>query len=400
MAVFAYKAKTKEGKKLKGKIESVTKRDAMEELRSMDLVVFEVVSMSSVLNKDITLRKKLKEKEFIVFLRQFSTLLNAGILVVDGIELLAKQTTDAVLTDALEKLASEIQDGEALSVAMAKQPKVFPDLLVHMIHSAEISGRLEEVLDQMATYYEKQHRIKKKVETAMTYPLVVGSLAIAITIFLLVFIVPIFSEMFASMGGELPAITQFVLNLSNFFKDYWLLLVVAIVLLVVGSKRFFKQERYAYSLDVLVLRFPLIGMFIQKTLLARMTQTLSSLLNSSVPILDAIDVTSQVVGNRVVSKVLKVARKDVEQGESLAKAMEGHWFFPPLITQMIQVGESSGELDTMLRKVADIYDQELEEASDKLQSLIEPIMIITLAIIVGFIVMAIVVPMFSLFETF
>lgn len=400
MAVFAYKAKTKEGKKLKGKIESVTKRDAMEELRNMNLIVFEVEPMSSVLNKDITLRKKLKDKEFIVFLRQFSTLLNAGILLVDGIELLAKQTTDVVLTDALEKLASEIQDGEALSVAMAKQPKVFPDLLVHMIHSAEVSGRLEEVLDQMATYYEKQYRIKKKVETAMTYPLVVGSLAVAITIFLLVFIVPIFSDMFDSMGGELPAITQFVLNLSYLFKDYWIFMVLVIALLVLGFKRLLKQERYAYSLDVLVLRFPFIGVFIQKTLLARMTQTLSSLLNSSVPILDAIDVTSQVVGNRVVSKVLKVARKDVEQGESLAKAMEGHWFFPPLITQMIQVGESSGELDTMLRKVADIYDQELEEASDKLQSLIEPIMIITLAVVVGFIVMAIVVPMFSMFETF
>lgn len=400
MAVFSYKAKTKEGKKLKGKIESLTKRDAMEELRNMDLVVYEVEPMSSLLNKEITLRKTLKEKEFVVFLRQFATLLNAGILLVDSIELLAKQTTDSILTVALETLASDIQNGEALSVALAKQPKIFPDLLVHMVHSAEVSGRLEEVLDQMATYYEKQYRIKKKVETAMTYPLVVGALAVGITIFLLVFIVPIFSDMFASMGGELPAITKLVLNLSYFFKDYWILMVVAIMLLVVGSKQLLKQERYAYSLDVLILRVPLIGMFFQKTLLARMTQTLSSLLNSSVPILDAIDVTRQVVGNRVVAKVLKVARKDVEQGESLAKAMDGHWFFPPLITQMIQVGESSGELDTMLRKVADIYDQELEEASDKLQSLIEPIMIVTLAIFVGFIVMAIVVPMFSMFETF
>lgn len=400
MAIFSYQAKTKDGKKLKGKIESITKRDAIEELRNMDLVVFEVEPMSSLLNKDISLRKTLKEKEFIIFLRQFATLLNAGILLVDSIQLLAKQTTDPVLTTALEKLIADIQDGEALSVAMKKQPKVFPDLLVHMTHSSEVSGRLEEVMDQMASYYEKQYRIKKKVETAMTYPLVVGSLAIGITIFLLVFIVPIFSDMFASMGGELPAITQLVLNLSYFFKDFWIWLVLAVLLIVVMSQRLLQQDRYAYSRDVLVLRFPLIGMFMQKTLLARMTQTLSSLLNSSVPILDAIDVTSQVVGNRVVRNVLKVARKDVEQGESLAKAMDGHWFFPPLITQMIQVGESSGELDTMLKKVADIYDQELEEASNKLQSLIEPIMIVTLAVLVGFIVMAIVVPMFGMFETF
>uniref|UniRef100_UPI0035A158C5 type II secretion system F family protein n=1 Tax=Jeotgalibaca porci TaxID=1868793 RepID=UPI0035A158C5 len=252
MAVFSYQAKTKDGKKLKGKIESVTKRDAMEELRSMDLVVFKVEPMNALLNKDITLRKTLKEKEFIIFLRQFATLLNAGILLVDSVELLAKQTTDSVLMVALETLASDVQNGEALSVAMTKQPKVFPDLLVHMTHSAEVSGRLEEVMDQMASYYEKQYRIKKKVETAMTYPLVVGTLAIGITIFLLVFIVPIFSDMFASMGGELPAITKLVLNLSNFFKDFWILMVLVVLLLVLASQRLLKQERYAYSKDVFV----------------------------------------------------------------------------------------------------------------------------------------------------
>lgn len=400
MAVFAYKAKTSDGKLMKGKIESINKKEALQELQQMNLVVYRVEALNAALNKDINLRKTLKQKDFIIFLRQFATLLNAGILLVDAIDLLAQQTSDNLLKEALETLATEIREGEALSITMTKQAHIFPELLVHMIHSAEVSGRLEEVLDQMATYYEKQYRIKKKVETAMTYPLVVGALALAITIFLLVFIVPVFSDMFASMGGELPAITKGVLNLSYFFRDYWWFMLVMLVVAAILIKQLAQKEKYTYLWDTFILKIPIMGMFMQKTLLARMTQTLSSLLSSSVPILDAIQITSEVVGNRVVGNVLMEARQDVEQGESLAKAMMGHWFFPPLIVQMIQVGESSGELDTMLKKVSDIYDQELQEASDKLQSLIEPIMIIVLSVIVGFIVMAIVVPMFSMFQTF
>ena len=268
----------------------------------------------------------------------------------------------------MEELSEEIREGVALSEAMAKKPKLFPDLLIHMIHSAEVSGRLEEALQQMADYYEKQHRIKQKITTAMTYPLIVGVLAFFITAFLLVFIVPIFGDMFASMGSELPAITQFVLTLSGLFQHYWWLMIVVVGGLVAVIIQLGKKDQVAYVFDVVQLKIPILGTFLQKTLLARMTQTLSSLINSSVPILQAIEVTSQVVGNRVVENVLLQAQKDVEQGESLAKPMVDHWFFPPLIIQMIQVGESSGELDEMLKKVSEIYDQEVQESSDKTAS--------------------------------
>ncbi|TNV68813.1 type II secretion system F family protein [Trichococcus shcherbakoviae subsp. psychrophilus] len=400
MAVFAYKAKTRDGKLMKGKIESTNKKEALNELRHMDLIVFEVDALNAVLNKDITLRGSLKSKDFIVFLRQFSSLMNAGILLVDALDLLAAQSTSLALKEALEELAEEIREGVALSEAMAKKPKLFPDLLIHMIHSAEVSGRLEEVLKQMADYYEKQHRIKQKISTAMTYPLVVAVLAFLITAFLLVFIVPIFGDMFASMGSELPAITRMVLTLSGLLQRYWWMVILLMGLLAAVIIQLGKKEQVAYVFDVVQLKIPILGTFLQKTLLARMTQTLSSLINSSVPILQAIEVTSKVVGNRVVENVLLQAQKDVEQGESLAKPMVDHWFFPPLIIQMIQVGESSGELDDMLKKVSEIYDQEVEEASDKMQALIEPIMIIFLSGVVGVIVLSIVVPMFSMFETF
>ena len=398
MAVFAYKAKTEEGKVTRGKIEAMSKKEALAELGMMDLIVFEVEPLNSFLNTEINLRSGLKPKDFIIFLRQFATLISAGILLVESLDLLAEQTTNPRLKAILEDLSTEVQEGSPLSVSMSKHPAVFPNLLIQMIQSAEVSGRLEEVLEQMANYYEKQYRNKQKVTTAMTYPIVVGVLALVITAFLLIFIVPIFGEMFASFGSELPAITQMVLGLSQWLQKYWVL-ILAFLLATIFLLRYLSQrDKMAYSFDYLQLKIPIIGMFLQKTILARMTQTLSSLLNSSVPILQALDVTSQVVDNRVVEEVLLAAKKDVEQGESLAKPMEAHWFFPNLIIQMIKVGEASGSLDEMLKKASDIYEQEVEEASEKLQSLIEPLLIVFLSVIVGFIVLSIVIPMFGLFE--
>ena len=398
MAVFAYKAKTEEGKVTRGKIEAMSKKEALAELGMMDLIVFEVEPLNSFLNTEINLRSGLKPKDFIIFLRQFATLISAGILLVESLDLLAEQTTNSRLKAILEDLSTEVQEGSPLSVSMSKHPAVFPNLLIQMIQSAEVSGRLEEVLEQMANYYEKQYRNKQKVTTAMTYPIVVGVLALVITAFLLIFIVPIFGEMFASFGSELPAITQMVLGLSQWFQKYWVLILVFLLAIIFLLRYLSQRDKMAYSFDYLQLKIPIIGMFLQKTILARMTQTLSSLLNSSVPILQALDVTSQVVDNRVVEEVLLASKKDVEQGESLAKPMEAHWFFPNLIIQMIKVGEASGSLDEMLKKASDIYEQEVEEASEKLQSLIEPLLIVFLSVIVGFIVLSIVIPMFGLFE--
>ena len=400
MATYAYKAKTQEGKTIKGKLDSVTKRSALNELSQMNLTVYNVEPLNSVLYKDITIGSPLKQKDFVLFLRQFSTLMKAGLLLVESVDLLAQQTESKPLKEALEQISAEIKEGVAMSVAMKQYPKLFPDLLVQMIHTGEVSGQLEDVLDRMATYYEKQFRIKQKVSTALTYPIVIASFAMIITIFLLVFIVPIFGDMFASFGEELPAITRVVLGFSEFIQQYWFLFIIPIVILAFTFPQFKKHERTARILDEVSLKIPIIGPFIQKAVLARMTQTLSSLISSSVPILEAVEVTSNVVGNRVVKEVLDKSRSSLEKGESLAKPMEAHWVFPPLIIQMIRVGESSGALDEMLKRVADIYDREVEDASDKLQSLIEPVMIILLAGIVGFIVLSIVIPMFSLFEAF
>lgn len=399
MATYAYKAKTIDGKVIKGKLDSSNKKEAVSELSQMNLIVYEVEPLNDILNKDIVIGRQLKQKDFVIFLRQFATLMEAGILLVDSVELLAEQSESKALQEALEAIAVDLKEGITLSEAMKNYPKLFPELLIQMIKSGEVSGQLEEVLERMATYFEKQYRIKQKVSTALTYPIVVGSFAVIITVFLLLFIVPIFGDLFASFGSELPLITQVVLSLSQFIQQFWWLFAVMLIGSVLLFLQLKKREDIAYYLDKLSLKIPLIGTFIQKAVLARMTQTLSSLINSSVPILQAVEVTSQVVGNRVVKEVLLDSRSSLERGESLAKPMAEHWVFPPLIIQMIRVGEQSGALDDMLKKVADIYDQEVNEASDKLQSLIEPVLIIFLAFIVGIIVLSIVVPMFSLFET-
>ena len=400
MAVFLYKAKSKEGNVIKGKVEGSNKTLAIRTLSQMDLIVYEVEPVNDILNKDISIGKPLKQKDFVVFLRQFATLIEAGILLVNAIDLLAQQTESVALKEALEGISEDVKEGKLLSESMDLYPALFPKLLVQMIKSGEVGGNLQEVLDRMATYYEKQYNLKQKISSALTYPIVVSIFAIVITIFLLVGIVPIFGDMYASMGEELPFITQMVLGLSAAIQKFWWIFAFIIMGLFYVFQQMRKKDSGVYFLDNLSLKLPVVGSFIQKAVLARMTQTLSSLLNSSVPILQAIDVTSDVVGNKVVEDVLQDARKSLERGESLAKPMEESWVFPPLIIQMIHVGEESGALDEMLLKVANIYEQEVNEASDKLQSLIEPILIIFLAVIVGFIVLSIVVPMFGLYDAF
>lgn len=398
MAIYRYQARSRDGKLASGRLESENEQEALLELKQMDLVVFDIRRLNPLLHKDIYFGSPIKNKDFVIFLRQFSTLIDAGITLVDATEILAEQSNSKALREALEEVKEHIEEGEPLSNALGRFPKLFPELLVSMVNAGEVSGRLDEILDRMATYYEKQYQLKQKVITALTYPAVIGVLAALITIFLMVFLVPVFSDMFISFDQELPAYTQLVLNMSEAMGAVWWMLILLIILAVMVVRTLNKQEKFAVIFDTMKLKVPIFGLFIQKAALARMTQTLSSLLNSSVPILEAVMITEKVVENRVIKKVLRDSHKSLEEGESLAAPMEEHWVFPKLITQMIAVGEATGSMDEMLKKVAQFYEEELEEAADKLKALIEPVMIIFLAAVVGAIVLAIVIPMFSLFE--
>ena len=400
MALYAYQARTTDGKLLKGRLKSDSEKEALSELEQLNLLVYQIKKLNPVLYGDIYIGQPVKNKDFVIFLRQFSTLVDAGISLMESMDILADQSNSKPLKAALLESKEDLREGIALSEALGKHHKIFPELLVSMINAGEVSGRLDEILDRMANYYEKQYQLKKKIETALTYPIVIAIFALLISMILLTFIVPVFTDMFISFDQEIPAYTAFVLGISGFFQKFWWIIILAIVLVVVVISVLNKQEKFAYVFDHIKLKLPLFGSFIQKAALARMTQTLSSLLNSSVPIIQSIEITERVITNRVVKKVLRESKTVLEEGDSLAKPMMDHWVFPKLITQMIVVGEKTGALDEMLLKVSHFYEQELDEASEKLKSLIEPVMIVFLSIIVGAIVLAVVIPMFSLFETF
>lgn len=398
MAYFKYKARTSKGKMKEGRIKADSKREAVGKLKDDGMTVATINELNSILYKDIQIGSQVKNKEFVIYLRQFATLLESGISLIQSTYILKDQTSSKALQRALTGIAEDLEGGLSFSDAAEKHQKIFPDLFVNMVRAGEAGGNLDEILDRLAAYYEKQYDTRQKVISALAYPLVVLVIAIGIVIFLLSFVVPRFADMFLSFGGDIPPITQFVMSLGEVSQKMWWLFIV-IPLLAYGVIRYMKQyPRFSYGLDLMKLRIPIFGPLIQKSVLARMTRTMSSLFNSSVPILQAVYITERIVGNKVVESVLKTTRKSLEKGESMAGPMKNHWIFPPLVTQMISVGESSGSLDHMLGKVADFYESELDYATDRIKSLIEPVMIAFLALIVGGIVAAIAIPMFSIFE--
>lgn len=398
MARFKYEGRDR--KKIRtGIVVATSRRDAVERLRDEGIKVIDIREVqATTLQKDIVIGNPVKRDQFIMFLRQFSTLMRAGVTIVDAVRILSKQVDSKPLRKTLVEVDEELRKGNTLSDSLAKYPKIFEPLTINLVRAGEMSGNIDESLDRLATHYDKAYQTRQKVISAMTYPAVVGFLAIGVVIFLLSSIVPMFVDMFASFGGELPLITQFVMAGSDFVIGYWYILVLAVVVIAGSYWLMRKSEAGNMFLDKAVLKVPIFGNIMKKSALARLTRTLSSLFSSSVPILQAMTMTEKVVGNAVMSKVLLAARDSLERGGSLTEPMKNHWAFPPLIPHMISIGEQTGSLDHMLEKVAEFYEKEVEQETDRLKALIEPLMIVFLAVLVGTIVLAIMMPMFGMFE--
>lgn len=398
MARFRYEGRDR--KKIRsGVIVATNQRSAIEKLREDGIRVTNILQLEeTTLQKDIQIGNPVKREQFIMFLRQFSTLMRAGVTIVDAVHILSQQVESKPLQKVLVQVDDELRKGNSLSSALAEHPKIFEPLTVNLIHAGELSGNIDESLDRLATYYEKAYQTRQKVISAMTYPAVVGVLAIGVVIFLLSSIVPMFVDMFASFGGELPFITLFVMSASEFVQQYWYLLVLIVLIAGVIFWLLRRDPNGRYLLDTVLLRMPIFGKIFKKSALARMTRTLSSLFSSSVPILQALTMVERVVGNEVIAKVVIEARDSLQRGGSLTEPMKNHWAFPPLIAHMISIGEKTGSLDHMLSKVAEFYEKEVEAETDRLKALIEPMMIVFLAVLVGTIVLAIMMPMFGMFE--
>lgn len=400
MARYKYTGRDRRGKR-QGTVYAASKREAMTKLKEDEIRVIELTEIpETLLTKDITIGNPVKLQHFVIYLRQFATLLKAGVTVVDATGILAYQTESKALKKALFHVEQELREGNPLSEAVGKHPKIFTPMFINMVRAGEVSGNLDETLERLAEHFEKQHYTRQKIVGALTYPAVIGVVAIAVVIFLLVSVVPTFVTMFADMGGELPAITRFVLSASEFMQSFWWLIALIVIMIIVLITYIRKNKETKYYLDLLLLRMPLIGKMLQKAVLARMMRTLSSLFTSSVPILQAMQIVEKVVENEVIAKVIRESRSSLEKGRSMTEPMKAHWAFPPLVTQMISIGESSGALDSMLTKIAEFYEKEVETVTDQLKSLIEPLMIVVLAGLVGTIVLAIMVPMFEMFNQF
>jgi type IV pilus assembly protein PilC len=398
MARFKYSGRDRT-KKRSGTITAGSKREALAKLREEGIRttnIFEVPE--TLLTKEINIGNPVKLQHLVIYLRQFATLLKAGVSVVESTNILAKQTESKALRKALLDIEAELREGNQLSQASAKHDKIFSPMYINMVKAGEAGGNMDETLERLADHYEKQHNTRQKVVAALTYPAVIGLIAIGVVIFLLVSVVPTFVDMFADFGGELPGITKFVLGASEFMQGYWWLILLFFLAIVISLSFAKKNKKSKYYLDYAILRMPIFGKLMQKAVLARMTRTLSSLFTSSVPILQALSIVENVVENEVVSRVVRESRDALEIGQSMTGPMKNHWAFPPLVTQMISIGEETGSLDGMLGKVAEFYEKEVETSTDQLKSLIEPIMIVILAGLVGTIVTSIMIPMFDIFN--
>ena len=400
MARFKYAGRDRKGKR-QGIVNAGSKREAMVKLREYGIRVIEMTEVpETLLTKDISLGNPVKLQHFVIYLRQFSTLIKAGVTVVDATAILSMQTESKMLKKALLDVEQELREGNPLSEAVAKHKKIFNQMFINLVKAGEISGNLDEALDRLAEHFEKQHFTRQKIVSALSYPAVVGVIAIAVVIFLLVAVVPTFVTMFDDMGGELPAITKFVLAASGFMQTFWWLIALVILAIVIMISYLKQNSQTKYYFDYFLLKMPIFGNLLQKAALARMMRTLSSLFSSSVPILHAMSIVEKVVENEVLAKVIRESRDSLEKGRSMTDPMLKHWAFPPLVTQMIAIGEETGALDAMLSKIAEFYEKEVETGTDRLKSLIEPIMIVVLAGLVGTIVTSIMVPMFSMFDQF
>jgi type IV pilus assembly protein PilC len=405
MAKFSYTAVDARGKQTNGSVEANDQTEAIAQIRQLGfypqrLDETKETDTETTESKPKVKKKggKVKSKILTIFTRQLATLIDAGLPLLRSINTLSKQERNPVMRSTMANLATSVESGSTFSEALAQHPNIFNKLYVNMVKAGELGGVLEIVLTRLAEFQEKSQKIKGKVVSAMVYPLVVLVIALVILSFLLVFIVPKFQQIFkdALPGQPLPGITLFVITLSNILISQWYFVVGGIVIIVFGYKVFASTTAGAIILDRIALRLPVFGDLLSKTAISRFSRTLGTLISSGVPILQALNITRETSGNYVVASAISKIHDSVKEGESVVAPMEASGVFPPMVTSMVQVGEETGQLPDMLVKVADVYEGEVDNVVTSLTSILEPIMIVVLAVIVGTIVVALFMPMVKL----
>ncbi|AFZ28954.1 Type II secretion system F domain protein [Gloeocapsa sp. PCC 7428] len=405
MPTYVASVRDSKGQLRKEKVIANSPSEARSSLRNQGLFIQEIKQSSELDLSKIDFQKitlilsKVSVKDKAVFSRQFSALVNAGVAIVRSLSVLAEQCSNPKLKKALLEISSDVQQGVNLSEAMRKHPDCFDNLYVSMVQAGEVGGVLDEVLNRLSKLLEDIARLQNQIKSALAYPVVVGLLALAIFIGMTVFLIPIFANIFKDLGTELPALTQFMLGISAFIQGFWWMIPIIIVAFGFAYRNYYKTRIGRETIDRLSLKMPLFGDLIQKSAVARFSRTFGALTRSGVPILTALEIVRDTAGNQVIANAVDASRQDIQQGGMISIALQKERVFPPMAIQMISIGEETGELDQMLMKVADFYEDEVEQAVKALTSILEPLMIVVLGGMVGLILLSMYLPMFKVFES-
>jgi type IV pilus assembly protein PilC len=396
MPTYKYKTTIK-GKVQSGEIEAEDEQGAIAKLKQRNIAVTSVKKKFE--SAFLSNKKPITERDIVIFTRQFSTMVDAGLPLVQCLEILGKQADNPSFGEIIMKVKVDIESGSNLSDAMRKHPKVFNSLYTNLVEAGEAGGILDTILGRLANYIEKAMALKKKVKAAMVYPSAIVTVAVTVVAFLMVFVIPTFATMFSSGGAELPGPTALVMDISNFFRNQWYYLLGGPIIFFFIFKKVYATERGNIEIDRTFLKLPVFGMLIRKVSTAKFARTLGTLIASGVPLIEGMDICARTAGNKIVELAILNSIEAIKEGETIAAPLARENVFPPMVIQMIDVGESAGALDAMLSKIADFYDEEVDTAVEALTALLEPMLMVFLGIVVGFIVVAMYLPIFKMGET-
>ena len=401
MTTFRWQGTGPRGEALQGEMEAASPAAVIARLRTQRIRVSlnRVREKGTGLGKEIKIPgfgEKVKPKDVVIFTRQLATMIDAGLPIVQALDVLAEQTTNKTFAKAIKRIKQDVEGGETFTTSLAKHPRIFDDLYTNMVSAGEIGGILDTILNRLAGYMEKAVKLKGKIKGAMIYPASIVMVAVGVTAVLLIYVIPVFADMFSSFGKALPLPTQIAINLSYVTIAYFKYIVAAVIGTIFGVRMFYRTEKGRFAIDGMLLKLPIFGDIIRKAAVARFTRTLSTLLSSGVPVLDALLITGKTAGNKVVEKAVLASRQAISEGRTLTDPLAASRVFPSMVCQMINVGETTGALDTMLSKIADFYDDEVDDAVANLTSLMEPLVIVFLGVVIGGLVVAMYLPIFKL----
>jgi len=394
MPAFTYTARALNGDLRTATIDAPSRDEVIAQLRRQRLNVVKIDEASQANKKKAA--GKIKMRDIVIFTRQFSTMINAGLPLVQALDILAKQSENKALKDVTRAIVFDVESGHTVADALKKHPKAFTDLYVNMVAAGEAGGILDTILMRLATFMEKNDALVRKVKGAMIYPGVITTVAASAIVILLVFVIPTFEKMFASVGMALPLPTRVVIGASQFLQNYWWAVIVAVVAAVFSVKKYYATPDGKLAIDKMLLKAPVLGDVLRKSAVSRFTRTLGTLIGSGVSILDGLEITAKTAGNRVIQDAIMESRASIAGGETISAPLQKSQVFPPMVISMIAVGEQTGGLDEMLSKIADFYDEEVDAAVSGLLALMEPVMIVFLGVVVGGMVVAMYLPIFDM----